>query len=325
MSPHPSACPPPRRHARRAPSVRRTAVPALAPLALLLAARPAAGQGVDDGLLLPARELRTTVTYGHERWTEYWEGGLRRTNENIGAVTTRSVAWTGGYGLTDRLSVVATLPYVWTEASQGVLQGMRGAQDLTVALKYRLAQGTFGQRTTVRALLVAGAGTPTTDYTPDFQPLSIGLGSRRALARAALHVRDRGGWYADGSAGHAWRANVRLDRPAYYTDGKLVLSDEVAMPGVFDYVVAAGWQGRRLTLPVALSGQRTLGGGDIRRQDMPFVSNRMNFTRVHAGVGLLLPVPAAVSVQLGAAHTLDGRNVGRATAFTAGVTHALRL
>jgi hypothetical protein len=284
----------------------------------------AAAQGIDDGLLLPARTGGVAVDYGHERWSEYWEGGLLRRNENIGTLTTRSLTIAGGYGLTDRLTLVATLPYVWTEASQGVLRGMHGAQDLTVALKYRLLQASLGERFTVRALAVAGAGAPTTDYTPDFLPLSIGLGSRRALARAALRVDERTGWFADGSAGHSWRSTVQLDRPAYYTDGQLVLSDEVAMPDVVDYMVRAGWQGRRLTIPLALSGQRTLGGGDIRRQDMPFVSNRMNFTRLHARVAYTLPVPPSLALSVGAMQTLSGRNVGRSTMLTSGVAYAHR-
>ena len=33
-----------------------------------------------------------------------------------------------------------------------------------------------------------------------------------------------------------------------------------------------------LNTAFSLSQQQTLGGGDIRRQDMPFVSNRMNFS-----------------------------------------------
>jgi hypothetical protein len=33
-------------------------------------------------------------------------------------------------------------------------------------------------------------------------------------------------------------------------------------------------------VPITFSQQTTLGGGDIRRQDMPFVSNRMNLSRI---------------------------------------------
>ena len=297
-------------------------LPAL--LASVATATPAAGQTLEDGLLVAARQLRTTVAYGHDAWDQYWEGGLRRRNENIGTLTTQSVAWTGAYGVTDRLTVVATLPYVWTSASEGVLRGMRGSQDLTVAAKYRLLQSPVAGRATLRAIAVVGAGVPTSDYTPDFLPLSIGLASRRVLARATVHVQDRAGWFVDASAGRAWRSNVRLDRPAYYTDGRLVHSDEVDMPDVADYVASVGYQRGRLCLPVGVSVQRTLGGGDIRRQDMPFVSNRMDFTRAHVMAMYTLPVPSSVTIGLGAMRTLSGRNVGQSTTLMGGITHALR-
>ena len=283
----------------------------------------AGAQTLGDGLVVPRRQLRTSVDYSTDRWSEYWEGTLRRRNENIGTITTQSVAVTAAYGVTRDLTVVATMPYVWTGASDGVLHGMRGAQDLTVAAKYRVLRRPLADRVVLAANVAAGGAAPTTDYTPDFLPLSIGLGSRRLIARASAHLRDRSGFYADGSFGHAWRANVALDRPAYYTNGRLVLSNQVAMPDVSDWVASLGFQNARWCVPVGLAGQRTHGGGDIRRQDMPFVSNRMNATRAHASAMYTLPGAAPLILSAGAARTLGGRNVGRSTTLSFGVTHVL--
>jgi hypothetical protein len=130
------------------------------------------------------------------------------------------------------------------------------------------------------------------------------------------------------AGGYTWRSTVRLDRPAYYTDGALVLSDEVRMPDVADLALVGGFQRGPLCIPLMLVAQRTLGGGDIRRQDMPFVSNRMDWTRLQGRVMVWLPrVPVLPAVQLdvGAARTLGGRNVGRSTTLSAGVTTAFRL
>jgi hypothetical protein len=44
-----------------------------------------------------------------------------------------------------------------------------------------------------------------------------------------------------------------------------------------------------LLATASFSQQYTLGGGDIRRQDMPFVSNRMNVSRV--GAMIMAPIP----------------------------------
>src|SRR3989449_7983641 len=63
------------------------------------------------------------------------------------------------------------------------------------------------------------------------------------------------------------------------------------MPNVVDYTVTAGYENGRLCIPISLSQQRTEGGGDIRRQDMPFVSNRMDWVRVDGRVIYTLPAP----------------------------------
>ena len=304
--------------------VRRWIGPAAA-LALVAGAQVASAQSFEDGELLQRHEVHATVMYGSDSWNEYWEGTLRRSNGNVGTVTTRSVAVSGGVGVTDRLTVLGMLPYVWTAASQGVLHGMSGRQDLTLLAKYRLANPQIAGRARLKVLAVGGVSTPTSDYTPDFLPMSIGLHSKSAMARLAAHLQDRTGWFVDGYAERMWRSNVTLDRSAYFTDGQYVESNEVSMPDVAMYRGSVGWQRGAWCIPVGLSAQRTLGGGDIRRQDMPFVSNRMNATMAHAELMYFLPGMNNLRLDLGAAHTLNGRNVGRSTSFMTGFTYALHL
>lgn len=296
-------------------------------LPFLMVAMPAGSvraQTIEDGLLMPRRALGTGFLYAYESWDQYWEGDLKRSNGNIGTVATRGITWMASYGVTDRLSVIAMLPYVWTRASQGVLNGMHGVQDLTVAAKYKLLTTPFTERGTLRAMVVGAAGIPAGNYTPDFLPLSIGLASRRLSGRFTLNFQADAGWFLNGSAGYTWRTKVKLDRPAYFTDGQLYLSDEVAMPDVFDYTVSAGYQNGRLFIPISLSQQRTLGGGDIRRQDMPFVSNRMDFVKLDGLVRYTLPAPREFGIRLGASRVMSGRNVGQATTLTGGLFHTFR-
>jgi hypothetical protein len=259
----------------------------------------------------------------HDSWHRYWEGSLERTNGNIGTVTTEQVSWVSAYGVTDRVNVIAMLPYVWTEASQGVLHGMRGFQDLTLAAKYQFLTAGVARHGSLRAFAVASAAIPVSDYTPDFYPLSIGSGSRRASGRLTFDYEARQGWFADVTAAYTWRGEVTLDREAYYTDGHLYQSDRVAMPGLIDYTVRAGYRGRGLQLPIAFSQQFTLGGGDIRRQDAPFVSNRMDASRLEALFQYDVPRPS-LTFRLGASYTLDGRNVGQATTFVAGILYRVQ-
>lgn len=281
-------------------------------------------QSVDDGTLMSKKAVSAGIVYAHDSWDHYWEGGLKRSNGNIGTLTARTVTWMVGYGVNSRLSVMAALPYVWTQTSQGTLRGLSGMQDFTVAAKYRLLRTRFTDNDSFSAFFVGAAGIPASNYTPDYMPLSIGSASRRASARLTVAYEFGPSYFMSGSAAYTWRDKVKLDRGSYYTNGQLYMSNEVVMPGVFDYTLNAGYKRGRLRLPVAFTQQRTLGGSDIRRQDMPFVSNRMDFSRVEGAAMYALRVPKDVAIRFGAARVLAGRNVGQSTTFTSGVFYAFQ-
>jgi hypothetical protein len=273
--------------------------------------------------MMPKRTMMAGVMYAHDSWREYWEGTLKRTNGNIGRLTTESVTFAAGYAITDRIAVMAAVPYVSTHASQGVLSDMSGIQDLSVSARYRFGSFNTQKHGEFSALIVGAAAIPVSDYTPDFLPLSIGTGGSRAAGRLILSYQSAASWFAAASAAYTFCNNVKLNRNSYYTDGQLYLTNEVAMPNVFESSISAGYRHGRIQIPLSLTSQRTLGGGDIRRQDMPFVSNRMDFTRVDASI--VYALPQNLSVRLGAGHVLSGRNVGQSTTLTSGLFYAHRL
>jgi hypothetical protein len=292
---------------------------------VLAAAGRLQAQTIEDGVMMPKETLCGGVVYMHDSWETYWEGELKRDNGNIGTLTTQSVALMGTYGVTDRLNLIAMLPFVWTGASQGVLHGMSGLQDATFAAKYTLLEKPFVGHSSARLMVVGSAGTPVGDYTPDFLPFSIGMQSSRVSGRVTARVIKKG-FFATASTAYTWRGNVTLDRPAYFTEGQLFLTDEVRMPNVFDYAFSVGYYGKRLYVPISYMRQDTRGGSDIRRQDMPFVSNRMDFSRIEGSVQYFLPWPQSrdLSVKLGAARVLSGRNVGQSTTITGGLLYTFR-
>lgn len=318
-------CASPRRPAARASSIARALSLATLLASVLVAPRAVRAQTLEDAELLQPRELHATVMYGHDAWSQYWEGDRKRSNDNIGTLTTSSVTGTIGYGLSSRLTLLAALPYVRTEASEGVLQGMSGRQDLTLMAKFRVLDPLIAGRARLKVLAVGAAGVPTSDYTPDFLPLSIGLHSKSVTARGAAHLQDRTGWFFDGFAERMWRSNITLNRAGYYANDQWIESNEVAMPDVAEYRGTIGWQQGRWCVPVGVTTQRTLGGSDIRRQDMPFASDRMNFTMAHAELMYFLPGVSGLRLDLGAARTLSGRNVGQSTTIMTGLTYALHL
>jgi hypothetical protein len=286
---------------------------------VLLAAgsAPLHAQTLDDSVMMPKKALFTGFSYGHDSWSDYWEGSLKRDNANVGTLTTQSVSWMATYGMTDRINLLAELPYVYTHASGGTLHGQSGLQDVTVAAKYRfLDRGHFS------AFAVGSYGMPVSDYVVDLLPLSIGLRSKRFGARLTVDYATERGFFADATPAYTRRNNITLDRPSYFTDGQLFLSDEVEMPDVFDYAVRVGYMKHGFMIPVTYVQQFTLGGGDIRRQDMPFASNKMNFSRLDGMVMYTLP-KTNLAVKVEAERVLTGRNVGQSTTFMAGLMYTL--
>jgi hypothetical protein len=294
-------------------------------LLAVLRTEVARAQTADDGIMLAKGTLFAGQIYAHDDWTDYWEGALKRSNGNIGTLTTQSNHWFGNYALADRLNVIASVPYVWTRASQGVLHGMQGVQDLTLAGKYSVWEVPDSPMGSIKAIGVLSAGLPLTDYTPDFQPLSIGSGSKRLTARAIFTVQTASGWFVDATTAHTWRAHVTLDRPYYFTMGQLFFTDEVPMPRIADVGVTTGYNKHGLKAQAMLSTQRTRGGGDIRRQDMPFVSNRMNFSKGGGLVMYEIPKLGGLAGMFSYLYTFEGRNVGQSTTMSAGLMYRLRL
>ena len=225
------------------------------------------GQTITDGLMMPKGALCTGFVYSHEEWTKYWEGTLNRKNGNIGTVSTRSLVWMGNYGILPKLNVIAMVPQIWTKATGGTMRSMEGIQDLTLAAKYELFKQEI-QTGKLKGFAVLAFSTPLTNYTPDFLPLSIGMATTNVSYRLNLNHTLKNGVYVNGSTAYTWRSNTTLDRPTYYTDGKMFLTSEVRMPNVFDYLVNVGYHKRALQVDVNYAQMVTLGGGDIRRQEL---------------------------------------------------------
>ena len=290
----------------------------------LLSAIGANAQSLTDGLMMPKGSFCTGFLYTHDQWKNYWEGGLKRDNQNIGTITTTSITWMGNYGVSDRLNIIAMVPYVKTKASSGTLTGLEGIQDLSVSGKYRLLAKNFGT-SGLRAFAVGTVSTPLTNYTPDYLPLSIGMASTNFSTRLTGNYHLESGWYINISGAYTMRTNVTLDRPSYYSDGSIYFTNEVDMPNTFDFSTMLGYYKKGVQAELYYSQQNTLGGGDIRRQDMPFVSNRMNFSKAGALLMYYLPRPKNLAVRASVSYTVAGRNVGEATTLMGGLLYTFHL
>lgn len=282
-------------------------------------------QNLTDGLMMSKGDFCTGFVYTYDTWRSYWEGTLNRQNGNIGRVSTQAITYMGNYGISAKANLIAMVPYVATKASAGTMRGLEGVQDLTLGLKYRLLRKGEDK---VRYFTLFGVGivsTPLSNYTPDYLPFSIGLQSTNVSGRFTANYTHYHKYYVNVSGGYTWRSNVTLDRPSYFTDGRIFYTDEVWMPNVFDYNIELGRIKNGLQVTLSYQQQNTLGGADIRRQDMPFVSNRMNFGRVGALVMYYLPFHRQLAVRAMVNQTVSGRNVGESTTLLGGLLYTFHI
>jgi len=277
-------------------------------------------QTLTDGLMMSKGNLCTGFMYSHDQWTNYWEGELERDNGNIGKITTQAFTWVGVYGITDKINVIATVPYVKTEASQGTLHSMAGLQDLSVGVKYNFWKKEFTS-SAFKAFGVLNFSTPLSDYSPDFYPLSLGTSTTNIAYRLTAFYKLQAGWFANLSGAYTWRSNTTLDRSGYYDGGEYIFSDEVEMPNTFDVFATLGYLKGPIQAELQYIQMNTLGGADITRQGMPFVSNRMNFIKTGALVMYYPPFVKNLAVRGAATVTVDGRNVGKSTTFMFGALY----
>src|SRR3954465_7963777 len=106
-------------------------------IAGIASAGSASAQTDMDAIMMNRKQFCQGLNYDYSSWDHYWEGTFKRDNQNLGTLSRQSVMYMGAYGITNKLNVLASVPYVWTKASAGTLHGAEGIQDLAVFVKWK--------------------------------------------------------------------------------------------------------------------------------------------------------------------------------------------
>lgn len=273
-----------------------------------------------DALMMPEKNLCIAAMAGYNSWTEYWEGNFKRDNDNIGRLSTQSALLMLNYGVSNNLNLIAGLPYVSTKSTRGTLSGLDGFQDISFFVKWRPLKTKLGKQE-IAVFASAGYSMPSNDYNVDFMPMCIGLGSNVLSGRMIADVK-RNKLFATASAAFMLRSNVKIDRSAYYTT-RQVNSNEVRMPNAGNFQLRTGYRSRQLIAEAFIDNMTSFDGFDIRKNDMPFVSNRMNSTRTGVEAKYYLAKLPQLGFTANGWYTVAGRNVGQATGFMGGVLYTV--
>ena len=273
-------------------------------------------------IMMEKKALCVGPMYSYSSWKNYWEGTLKRDNENLGTVSTQMIGVMGTYGVSKKLNVLFGAPYVITKASAGTLHGQKGIQDLSLFVKYvpyrkKLGDGIF------TLFAIGGFSTPLTNYVADFLPMSIGLHTSNLLARGMVDYQVNN-LFVTGSATYVYRSNIKIDRTSYYTT-EMHYTDEVEMPDMATFNLRLGYRSYHLIAEAVLNNMTTLGGFDITRNNMPFPSNRMNATTAGVNVKYTPAFVPQLSIVGGGNYVLKGRNVGQALTVDAAIFYAFSL
>jgi hypothetical protein len=290
--------------------------------ALFASFQHASAQMENDGIMIPKNYLCPGVMYSNSSWTNYWEGTFKRNNGNIGKVNTNMYAVMATYGIANNLIITANVPYVTTHASAGTLKGQNGIQDLSVNLKWRGLRIKSGS--SVFSLIASVSGSiPLTNYEADFDPLALGSHSKNFTARGIIDY-SYGKAFVTASGAYITRSNITIDRNSYYTT-ELIYSNQVKLPNLSDYNFRAGYRSKYFIAEAVADISTSLGGFDIRKNDMPFPSNRMNMTSIGGNLRYRLKSFYGLEFTAGDDYVVSGRNAGQSNMIHGGISYIFGL
>jgi hypothetical protein len=275
-----------------------------------------------DGLLMQKGFFCVGPTAGKSGWKKYWEGTNKRDNANLGTVSTTAAMLMGNYGVTNKLNVLFGLPYIKTKASAGQLAGQKGLQDLSLFVKWVAKEKHIGKGH-LKGIVIGGYSTPTSDYTADLLPLSIGLKSKTAMLRLMADY-ETGNWFATISGTYNFRNNVSLDRDTYFTT-EMHYTNEVKMPDATYFNLRAGYRSSTWIIEAIADKWTTIDGFDITKNNMPFISNKMNATKLGMHIKYDTDFINGLSFVADGFTTIAGRNVGQASGFSGGIFYIFDL
>lgn len=233
-------------------------------------------------------------------------------------VRVNSVNLYGTYGITDKIDVIVSLPYIQSKGqaygttiddlnnlypAQGFANTRQGLQDLTALLKFKSYSREIGS-SILDLLGVVSVSTPVSDYQTNTglgYIIAIGNHATKTTALGVAHLKTASGIFATGQVGYSLRT----------TDVPNALVGEAKL----------GYAGPKNYFEGYASFQESNGGTDITENgfDGTFTATRVNFIRI--GASGYRPITNGFGLTLGISTYVAGSNIGKSTGGSAGITY----
>jgi hypothetical protein len=222
------------------------------------------------------------------------------------------------YGLTDKIDAVVSLPYIQSKGratgvtindlnlqrpTEGFANSRQGFQDVTALLKFKSYSREIGS-SILDLLGVVSVSTPVSNYQTNTgygYIIAIGNRATKYSAVGVAHLKTSSGVFATGQVGYSLRTGE--------------------VPNALIGEAKIGYAGPKNYIEGYASFQESNGGTDISEQGFIgfFPSTRVNYIRV--GASAYRPITNGFGLTLGASTYVAGRNIGKSTGFSAGITY----
>jgi hypothetical protein len=270
------------------------------------------GQFADDAIMLPKKGLFLHLSYAESRFDSYWEKDILYKNNDIGKITKRTGNAHISIGLSNRINIFASLPYARNTSEIPFLKKQEGFQDISGGLKLSVLNPT----NPFSVILSGAVSKPLNSYQLENQILALGLGSRTINGKLLLRYKLENGLYFGAQGGYLGREIVTLENDVYQNNQELVYSNKVAPPDGYDYGLKLGYLNN--TLQIEAFGEKftSLSGDNIQYNQLPFISNKVNFTR--AGIYTKYQINK-IGFTVKASQVISGLNTPKALNLSAGL------
>ena len=289
---------------------------------LLIGQAKVKAQTATDDLLMKKYEFCFAVLRDKGKWDQYWEGTYLRGNANIGTFSRVMVMPMMTFGITNKLNLILATPYVKTESDGGQLAGVKGFQDLNVALKYEVLKKQLGKGK-LQLLTSGGFSTPMTNYLSDYMPYSLGLGTNEYFLRAIAHYQLDKGIYGRIMGGYLWRTRTQVERDYYYNNGSYY-TRYMDVPNAFQFQATVGsWFFKHaLKVETIYSNFKCLSGDDIRAYNAPQPTNKVEVEQLSVFAQYFFKQYVKGLGVLGSwSQMINGRNMGKFINIGFGVSY----
>jgi hypothetical protein len=278
-----------------------------------------------DEIMMGRGEICAALMYEHSSWNRYWEGSYLRENANIGTFTRQMGMPMIAMGLTKKINIITSLPYVSTKASGGTQVGQSGIQDLSISAKVDWLQKQLGPG---RLLFLTNAhfSKPIGNYLSDYMPFSIGFGAPEFGLRGTGAFKMDNGLVFRAAFAYLWRGQSEIERDYYYQDGS-VYSSFMNVPDALNIHAAIGYWAfdNRLRLEATYMSLNCLNGDDIRSYNRPQPTNKTEVSQVGAWAQYYINSERGLGALAYINQTISGRNMGKATTIGVGLTYQFKV